>query len=192
MTTLPAPIHGIAAYELITGDPGDAATGILIACHAADGAFLGRRYFPALTDPAGIPAALTAGATAATRPPAPVTPADLRTRLLDRLATRRWEIETGGFVFLDRPIMSDDRSQLAILGAFTAARADPAFATIWKCADATWLTLDHAQCLALFETAAAHKQACFARETALAAQITQAGDDRAALRALAPVVEGFW
>jgi hypothetical protein len=71
---------------------------------------------------------------------------------------------------------------------FTASRADPNFVTIWKCADASWLTLNNAQCVALFEAAAGHKQACFTRETILAGQINAAVDDRAALRA----IEAFW
>jgi hypothetical protein len=121
-----------------------------------------------------------------------VTAADLRARLLERLAARRWEVETGGFVFLDRPIASDDRSQTSILGVFTAAATDPDFTTNWKCADATWLMLNNAQCAALFDAAASHKQGCFAREAVLADQITAAGDDRAALRALEAVVEAFW
>jgi hypothetical protein len=190
MPALDPPLHGIATYELLD-DPDGAAAGILIDCRDATGAYLGRRHLPGLADPADIPAALAAGKAGA-RPPAIETAAGLRARLLARLAQRRWEIETGGFVFLDRPIMSDDRSQLSILGVFTAARADPAFTTIWKCADATWLTLGAALCAALFETAATHKQACFARETALAGQIAAAGDALPALRALAPAIEAFW
>jgi hypothetical protein len=203
-TPLNQSIHGIAAYEVIEnfddgggsgdgdgGGGGSGGGGILIDCYNADGAYLGRRYFPEVSDPAGIPGALAGGAVES-RPPTPVTAKMLRARLLARLAERRWEVESGGFVFLDRVIASDDRSQLAILGVFTAARADPNFTTIWKCADASWLTLSNAQCLALFEVAARHKQECFARETVLAGQIEAIGADRAALRDFAAVVEAFW
>jgi hypothetical protein len=188
MTTFNPPIKGIASCEVV-GEPD--AGGLLIDCRDAAGVYLGRRHLPGITDPADLPAALAGDAVPA-RLPLIESAAALRARLLARLAEHRWEVETGGFVFLDRPIMSDDRSQLSILGVFTAAMADPNFSTIWKCADASWLTLDAQRCIALFQAAAGHKQACFARETVLASQIAAAGDDRAALRALEPVVESFW
>jgi hypothetical protein len=188
MTTFNPPIKGIASCEVV-GEPD--ADGLLIDCRDAAGVYLGRRYLPGITDPADLPAAL-AGDAAPARLPLIESAAALRARLLARLAEHRWEVETGGFVFLDRPIMSDARSQLSILGVFTAAMSDPNFTTNWKCADASWLALDAAQCAALFDAAASHKQGCFAREAVLADQITAAGDDRAALRALEAVVEAFW
>lgn len=122
--------------------------------------------------------------------PTPPSLAERQAAALARLAERRWAYEVGGLVYEGSPIHTDRLSRAAIHENYVLASADEDFATQWKCADGSWLPLDREGMAGLFATAAAHRQAGYAREAALAALIEAAGDDDA-LAMLDTEIEAF-
>ena len=123
-------------------------------------------------------------------PPPTPTLDESKADMLDRLATRRWEVETGGFTFRGRRVKSDADSQAKINGLMTGiALLGDSFHTAWKCSDG-WLQLDARGARELVTAGFAHVAVCFAREGELSAAITSATEDE--LPELADAVEAFW
>lgn len=112
-----------------------------------------------------------------------------KSRLLARLAHRRWQVETGGFVIGGLSIATDDRSKLMLMGAAEQARRDSTWTARWKTGTG-WANLTAAQVTAVADAALAHVQACFALEADLAGQIAAAADSTI-LAGLAAQVEAF-
>lgn len=120
----------------------------------------------------------------------PPTLADRKTVLSDRLAERRWEIETGGFTFRGKTVKSDADSQAKINGLMTGIELlGESFHTKWKCQNG-WLQLDAQGARELVTAGFAHVALCFAREGDLAAMIDAAAEED--LPSLAEAVEAFW
>lgn len=94
-----------------------------------------------------------------------------RAVLLVHLASRRWQTETGGTVWNDWELPTDERSQQKYAAEALAVqignRIDP---SPWKLPHGFAL-LTNAQVTEMASTARAHVLACFALEAALAAQI---------------------
>ena len=120
----------------------------------------------------------------------PPTLDDRRANLLSRLATRRWEVETGGFAFRGKVVKSDADSQAKVNALMTGiALLGDSFHTKWKCQNG-WLQLDAQGARELVTAGFAHVALCFAREGDLAAMIDAAAEED--LPSLAEAVEAFW
>lgn len=115
----------------------------------------------------------------------------LRPLLLDRLAARRYEMETSGVPFGEYTIPSDRDSQGLITPSWIKAKDDPSFTKRWKVAPGVWVDVDQAAMLAIGEAVFAHVAACFAREEEISAAIT-AATDAADLEASVAAIEPFW
>lgn len=86
--------------------------------------------------------------------------------LLDLITAKRYEKETGGFIFAGSPILSDDRSQSKIIGAALAAIQDPMYTSRWK-SQSGFVELNATQLIAMATALRDHVQACFDRESDL-------------------------
>ena len=113
----------------------------------------------------------------------PLTPEDQAARLetlkadkLARLATRRWEVETGGVMFEAKRFATDAVAQTKYVGALLAFQSDPAAAVQWKTADGSFVRLEQSQILALVTAVRQHVQRCFDLEATRAEQIRTAAD----------------
>lgn len=105
------------------------------------------------------------------------TPDELKAALIADLATRRYEIEVGGFDYLGARVMSDRESQSKIQGLMVGVQLmGDSFATSWKCSGGQWLSLDKAGAIGLIAAALSHVSGLYTREAALAAQITASDD----------------
>ena len=123
-------------------------------------------------------------------PTAPPTLAERKTALIDRLAERRWEIETGGFTFRGKTVKSDADSQAKVNALMTGiGLLGDSFHTSWKCQNG-WLQLDALGARELVAAGFAHVALCFDREGDLAAMIDAAAEED--LPSLAEAVEAFW
>lgn len=113
-----------------------------------------------------------------------------RIKLADRIAARRWEVETGGVIVGGMRVATDDRSKLLLTSAADKAIADPEYVAEWKAAPGVWVNLGIAELTALKQAVFAHVTACFAREKQLFIQLAATAD--ADLDAFAATVETFW
>jgi hypothetical protein len=111
----------------------------------------------------------------------PLTPADqaarleaLKAQMLARLATRRWEVETGGVMFEAKRYGTDAVAQTKYVGALLAFQSDPAASVQWKTADGSFVRLEQNQILALVAAVRQHVQRCFDLEAMRAEQIRTA------------------
>lgn len=84
----------------------------------------------------------------------------------ERIATRRWQAETGGTVFAGMAIDTDDRSKLLINGAALRADRNADYVLRWKTSQG-FVDLSAAQVLAVADAVSEHVQLCFDREDAL-------------------------
>jgi hypothetical protein len=118
-----------------------------------------------------------------------------RVALHERRRARRTEAETGGFLFLGRPIDSDRDSIQRIAQAVAAAGqslwAAVPYAVAWTCADDSELDLDAAGMLAMQAVLAEHGAACHARSRALRTSI-DAAETLAELAAAALEIDAGW
>ena len=114
----------------------------------------------------------------------PPTLDDRRANLLSRLATRRWEVETGGFAFRGKVVKSDADSQAKVNALMTG------IALLGDSFHNGWLQLDAQGARELVTAGFAHVALCFAREGDLAAMIDAAAEED--LPSLAEAVEAFW
>ncbi|WP_321337772.1 DUF4376 domain-containing protein [Breoghania sp.] len=90
--------------------------------------------------------------------------------LIARLASIRFEAETGGVTVNGMEIMTDRESQAKILAMRIAAKEDAAFAISWKARNG-WFDLDAGEAVAMADAVLAHVQACFAAENVVTASI---------------------
>jgi len=99
---------------------------------------------------------------------------DVRVTLRDRLAARRWEVETGGIALPDgTAVRTDEKTQTRLIAARVQAEAGSLTELRWKMGDG-FVTLTAAQITAIADAVAAHVAACFAAEDAVDAQIAAA------------------
>ncbi|MGO3564482.1 DUF4376 domain-containing protein [Pseudomonas helleri] len=91
-------------------------------------------------------------------PPAPDWPA--------LIATRRWQVETGGTTVAGVQVNTERDSQALLTGAAFAATLDPAYHIKWKAATG-FVDLTGEQVIGLASQARAFVQACFNREAVL-------------------------
>lgn len=97
--------------------------------------------------------------------------------LLADLASRRYELEVGGFDYMGARVMSDRESQSKIQGLMVGVQLmGDSFTTSWKCSGGQWLNLDKAGAIGLIAAALTHVSGLYSREAALAAQIEAASD----------------
>lgn len=108
---------------------------------------------------------------------APPGPAPTPAQLASYAASRRWQKEVGG-VSVDfggsignKPVMTDDRSKLMIVGAATSAAQNTSYTTNWKFADGTFATIGATEISAMASAVAAHVASCFATEQTVDAQV---------------------
>lgn len=105
---------------------------------------------------------------------------DQKTRRLARLATYRWQVETGGLSWNGYGIPTDDRSKTLINAAADRARRSGAAPSAgWKISADTWIDATVQQMKDLQEAVEAFVDACFSRERALAQDILAATDEAA-------------
>jgi len=123
--------------------------------------------------------------TATTTPNVP----DRRARLASRIASRRWEVETGGISISGMNVATDDRSKLLLSFAQEKAASDPAYVAEWKAGPGVWVNLNLAQLSGLKDAVFYHVTACFEREKELSAQLAATAD--ADLIAFEETVETF-
>jgi hypothetical protein len=109
--------------------------------------------------------------------------------LRQRLALRRWEVETGGLTLAGVVIATDDRSQAKLAGAVILANLEDQLVVDWKAATG-WEQLGEDGVRALAIEVGRHVQRCFTRERALAEEI-DAATTPAQLDALAAEIETF-
>ena len=118
-------------------------------------------------------AGLTQAATAAAIDPTNLVA--VQTYYLGLLATKRYNIESGGMNFNGAVIPTDDRGRANVDAVSLAATRDPTFVlNSWKVANGVYITLNATQIVALGNALLAFVQACFDNEKALSAQINAA------------------
>ena len=86
--------------------------------------------------------------------------AELKADAQSRLASRRWQAETGGMMFNGTPVATDDRSKALIYGARGRS-------VKFKTASGQFAPLSASETEALADAVADHVQACFDRESDL-------------------------
>lgn len=101
---------------------------------------------------------------------------ELKQQKLDRLASIRWEKETGGTTYNGYSIATDTISQTKYVGATVAALLDPTIRIKWKMTDGSFVELDEVGITAMAVTVRDHIQACFDRESSLRVLIETAVD----------------
>lgn len=89
-------------------------------------------------------------------------------------ADKRWQAETGGFLFNGMTVSTDDRSKTMLIGARIKADSDPQFTTRWKAPDGSFITLDATTVIAVSDAVLAHVDACFTKEAAIMLSIDDA------------------
>ena len=92
------------------------------------------------------------------RPPRPLN--ELKADAQSRLASRRWQAETGGMTFNGAPVATDDRSKALIYGARGRT-------VKFKTASGQFVPLSASETEALADAVADHVQACFDHEAVL-------------------------
>lgn len=115
-------------------------------------------------------------------------------RLKERVATKRWEIESGGFAFTPTggsavTISTDRDSQSKFAGLYNLASIAPDdFTVAWKHSTG-FVALSKADAIRMTVEAGTHVQGAFGREATLSATIDAAGN----LTALAAInIESGW
>jgi hypothetical protein len=93
---------------------------------------------------------------------------------LSALATKRWEVETGGIEIAGLQVKTDEDTQRKITGAYVRATRDPEFTVRWKIGPASFVTLDAPTIVAIGDAVTAHIQAAFNRESELVDAVVQA------------------
>lgn len=97
-------------------------------------------------------------------------PAPTKQELLAYAAEKRWEKEASGVTVNGVVVMTDERSQGLINGAYNMAKENSELTFEFKAASG-WLTLDAATVIAIGMAVGAHVQTCFAIEKAVAAAV---------------------
>ena len=84
----------------------------------------------------------------------------------DKIAARRWQVETGGTTVEGVQVNTERDSQALLTGAAFAATLDPAYQIKWKAATG-FVELNRDQVIGLASQVRAFVQACFNREAEL-------------------------
>lgn len=84
----------------------------------------------------------------------------------DRIAARRWQVETGGTTVAGVQVNTERDSQALLTGSAFAATLDPAYHIKWKAATG-FVDLTGEQILGIASQVRAFVQACFSREAEL-------------------------
>jgi hypothetical protein len=90
---------------------------------------------------------------------------------LTALATKRYEVETGGVTVGGVTIMTDAVSQAKLTGAWLRVQRKPSASIRWKGRDG-WVTVGKAEIEALVDAVSDHVQTCFDKEYAHSEVIT--------------------
>lgn len=90
---------------------------------------------------------------------------DVKQKVIELLAAKRYEIETGGIVIGETKILTDRESQAQITGAYNAAKNGLVTSLNFK-GRPSWGTLSAAEMIAIGEAVYAHVQNCFNVEKA--------------------------
>lgn len=107
----------------------------------------------------------------------------------EKLAAKRYDVETGGISVGDVTVDTTRESQMMIMAARTLAKEDANYTVNWKTADDTFATLDATTIIAVADAVRVHVQACFDNEKTLLEAIN-ASTSVDALRAVD--VESGW
>lgn len=86
--------------------------------------------------------------------------------LRDRVAAKRYEIETRGFTLNGMKVDTERQSQAMIIGAALAATLDPLYVCNWKTADG-FVHLTASELITVATALRNYIQACFDREAAI-------------------------
>ncbi|WP_429052843.1 DUF4376 domain-containing protein [Aeromonas rivipollensis] len=84
--------------------------------------------------------------------------------LLDKVAAKRWEVETGGITISGAPIKTDRESQAKLTSAYTSLKGGLITDTPWKAADGSFTLVTLAELEPVAQAVADHVRACFAAE----------------------------
>ncbi|HDN9015381.1 TPA: DUF4376 domain-containing protein [Aeromonas salmonicida] len=108
----------------------------------------------------------------------PPTPMRTTVSLLAEVASKRWQVETGGIVVAGSSIQTDRESQAQLYNSYTSLKSGLVNDTQWKAADDTFVLVTLTELEPIAQAIAAHVRACFAAEEAhskaIAALQTQA------------------
>jgi hypothetical protein len=100
----------------------------------------------------------------------------LKATKFNALASKRWQVETGGVTFNGLSLATDVTSQTKYIGAVVGAQIDPTAVLNWKMADGTFVELDATEITEIAMAVRAHIQACFDKEAELRELIELAED----------------
>lgn len=97
---------------------------------------------------------------------APPQPVRTTASLLADVASKRWQVETGGVVVAGHIIATDRESQAQLNSAYTSLRNGLISDTPWKAADGSFTLVTLAEIEPVAQAVATHVRACFAAEQA--------------------------
>jgi len=104
----------------------------------------------------------------AIEPPLPI---HSKTSLLAKVATKRWEVETGGIQIGNTAIATDRESQAQLISAYTLLKSGLIADTQWKSDDGSFTLATLTDLEPVAQAVGAHVRACFAAEKAHAESI---------------------
>ncbi len=92
-------------------------------------------------------------------------------KALSALAAYRWQVETGGYLWNDYLVASDDRAQTKLTQVALAITAGTRTSVRWKFSDGVWRDLTATEFISMAEALDAHCDLCFACEEVCKARI---------------------
>lgn len=146
--------------------------------------FASDQEWDAYLQAAGHPLTKPAPAVAAVKPIE-----DLRFDAKQKLAARRFEVETSGIELSGTPIATDRQSQAMLLAALVQLGADEAVQ--WKGPDGVFRETTRDQLAAVARAVKGHVQSCFAREAALA-ELIDLAESAHDIEELEAEIKAFW
>lgn len=96
----------------------------------------------------------------------PPQPVRTKVAMLGEVATKRWQVETGGIVVAGHTIATDRESQAQLNSSYTSLKNGLIEDTHWKAANGTFTIVTMAELEQVAQAVAAHVRACFAAEQA--------------------------
>lgn len=94
----------------------------------------------------------------------PPQPVRTKASLQAEVATKRWQVETGGIVVTGRPIATDREAQAQLSSAYASLQSGLIADTPWKAADSSFTLVTLAEIEPVAQAVATHVRACFAAE----------------------------
>ncbi len=98
--------------------------------------------------------------------------------LIENVAAKRWQVETGGTAVAGIPIVTEREDQAMLSSAYMALKCELIPSTPWKAADGSFTLVTLPMLEPIAQAVAAHVQACFSAEQAhcelIAQLVTQA------------------